>query len=90
MANQKEFNRADGAGYDFIVETVLALDPQEPASRRAAVVRAQELARARSPDGARWRRQRLRRVAADASLSRDVSDIVQRRSPRRDPLRHGR
>jgi aminopeptidase N len=30
LANQKEFNRADGAGYQFIVDTVLALDPKNP------------------------------------------------------------
>jgi aminopeptidase N len=30
LANQKEFNRADGAGYDFIFETVLALEPKNP------------------------------------------------------------
>ena len=48
LANQKEFNRADGAGYDFIVDTVLALDPQESATRGAAAVRAEELARARA------------------------------------------
>ena len=30
LANQKEFNRADGAGYDFIVDIVLALDRKNP------------------------------------------------------------
>ena len=30
MANQTQSNRADGAGYAFIVETVLALDPRNP------------------------------------------------------------
>ena len=30
MANQTQFNRADGAGYDFLVDTVLALDPKNP------------------------------------------------------------
>ncbi|MGZ3292342.1 MAG: aminopeptidase N, partial [Xanthobacteraceae bacterium] len=30
LANQKEFNRADGAGYDFVVDTVLALDRKNP------------------------------------------------------------
>ena len=48
MANQKQFNRADGAGYDFVADTVLALDPEESAARGAAALRAQELARARA------------------------------------------
>ena len=48
LANQTEFNRADGAGYDFVVDTVLALDPQESAGRGAAIVRVQELAGARA------------------------------------------
>ena len=30
MANQTQFNRVDGAGYDFTVDTVLALDPKNP------------------------------------------------------------
>src|SRR5262249_51047410 len=30
MSNQKEFNRADGSGYDFLADTVLVLDPKNP------------------------------------------------------------
>jgi aminopeptidase N len=30
LANPKEFNRTDGAGYDFIADTVLALDRKNP------------------------------------------------------------
>src|SRR5205823_5955495 len=30
LANQKEFNRADGSGYDFAADTVLALDQKNP------------------------------------------------------------
>ena len=30
MANQTQFNRADGAGYEFLADTVLALDPKNP------------------------------------------------------------
>ena len=30
MANQTQFNRADGAGYDFVADIVLALDPKNP------------------------------------------------------------
>ena len=46
--NQKEFNRPDGAGYDFVIDTVLALDPKNPAARRAPDLSDQELARARA------------------------------------------
>ena len=28
--NPTQFNRADGAGYDFVADTVLALDPKNP------------------------------------------------------------
>ena len=77
MANQTQFNRADGAGYDFLADTVLALDPQESAGRGAPAVRAQELARARA-DAPRARRGSAAPRAAQASLSRDVRDIVGR------------
>src|SRR5262249_45122834 len=30
QANQSQFNRADGAGYDFVADTVLALDQKNP------------------------------------------------------------
>ena len=30
QANQTQFNRADGAGYDFVADIVLALDPKNP------------------------------------------------------------
>ena len=77
MANQTQFNRADGAGYDFIVDTVLALDPQESAGRGAPPVRAQELARARAgaprarAGSIATRRKRSRRCPA---TSRDIVD----------------
>ena len=48
MSNQTQLNRADGAGYDLLTDTVLALDPEESAGRRAPSLRAQELARART------------------------------------------
>ncbi|MEA2936726.1 MAG: aminopeptidase, partial [Alphaproteobacteria bacterium] len=77
MANQKEFNRADGLGYDFMAETVLALDPKNPqlAARLLAGLKSWRVLepRRRGPAQAA-----LRRVAGSASLSRDVSDIVKR------------
>jgi aminopeptidase N len=77
LANHKEFNRADGAGYDFIVDTVLALDPRNPqvAARLLSALKSwrvfEPVRRARAQAA-------LQRVAAAPSLSRDVGDIVQR------------
>ncbi len=77
QANQTQFNRADGAGYDFVVETVLALDARNPqvAARLLAAFkswRVLEAGRRALAEAA------LRRVAAAATLSRDVKDIVER------------
>ena len=30
QGNQTQFNRADGAGYEFVADTILALDPANP------------------------------------------------------------
>jgi aminopeptidase N len=77
MANQKEFNRADGAGYNFIAEIVLALDAKNPqlAARLLATFKSW---RALEPTRRALAEAALRRVAAIAALSRDVSDIVGR------------
>jgi aminopeptidase N len=76
-SNPAQFNRADGAGYDFVAETVLALDPKNPqvAARLATAFRTW-----RSMDATRRAKaaQALRRIKAAPSLSRDVSDIVER------------
>jgi aminopeptidase N len=77
QANQTQFNRADGAGYGFVVETVLVLDARNPqvAARLLAAFkswRVLETGRRALAEAA------LRRVAAAASLSRDVRDIVER------------
>jgi aminopeptidase N len=77
QANQTQFNRPDGAGYDFLADAVLALDPKNPqvAARLLAAFkswRALESARRARAEAT------LRRVAATASLSRDVADIVRR------------
>jgi aminopeptidase N len=77
LGNQKEFNRADGAGYDFIVDTVLALDPKNPqvAARLLSALKSWRVLE----QGRRARAEAaLRRVAAAPSLSPDVSDIAQR------------
>ena len=77
MANQTQFNRADGAGYDFLADTVLALDPKNPqvAARLLTALkswRVLESGRRAHAEAA------LRKVAAQPSLSRDVDDIVTR------------
>jgi len=77
QGNHTQFNRRDGAGYDFVADFVLELDPKNPqvAARLMGAFRSWRALEAE-------RRQRaeatLRRVAASASLSRDVNDIVGR------------
>ena len=77
LANQKEFNRADGSGYDFIVDIVLALDPRNPqlAARLASALKnwrmVEPMRRARAEVA-------LQRIMKAPSLSPDVDDIVQR------------
>jgi len=77
QANHTQFNRADGAGYDFVADIVLALDPKNPqvAARLIGAFRAWRALE----EGRREHAQAtLRRVAAAPSLSRDVNDIVAR------------
>jgi aminopeptidase N len=75
--NQTQFNRADGAGYAFVVDNVLALDPINPqvASRLMGVFKSW---RALEPGRRAKAEAELRRVAATSSLSTDVRDIVDR------------
>ena len=77
MANQKEFNRADGAGYDFVADTVLALDPKNP-QLAARLLSALKSWRVLEPVRRARAEAALQRVAAAPSLSPDVGDIVQR------------
>jgi aminopeptidase N len=77
FANQKEFNRSDGAGYEFVVDVVLALDSKNP-QVAARLLSALKSWRALEP-GRRGRAQAaLARVAGTASLSPDVGDIAER------------
>ena len=75
--NPKEFNRPDGAGYEFVADKILALDPANPqiAARLTTAFRswpALETGRRARAEAA------LRRIAAAPNLSRDVGDIAQR------------
>jgi aminopeptidase N len=77
QVNHTQFNRKDGLGYDFVADFVLALDPKNPqvAARLMGAFRswrALETTRRGHAEAA------LKRVAAAASLSRDVHDIVAR------------
>ncbi len=77
QGNPTQFNRADGAGYEFIADTVLALDPKNPqlAARLSTAFRTWRTLE----DGRRARAQAaLSRIKAAAGLSRDVADIVER------------
>jgi aminopeptidase N len=77
QVNHTQFNRIDGAGYDFVADVVLMLDAKNPqvaarlmgAFRSWRALEAIRCARAEAT---------LRRVAATPSLSRDVHDIVVR------------
>ena len=75
--NQTQFNRADGAGYAFLVDNVLALDARNPqvASRMMTAFKSW---RALEPARRAKAEAELRRVAAAPSLSTDVRDIVER------------
>jgi aminopeptidase N len=77
QGNPTQFNRADGAGYNFIAEMLLALDPKNPqVSARLATAfrtwRTLEEGRRAKAEAA------LQRVKEAVPLSRDLADIVDR------------
>ncbi len=77
QVNHTQFNRIDGAGYSFVAEIVLALDPKNPqvAARLMGAFRSW---RALEPKRRSQAEAALRRVAGAPALSRDVHDIVAR------------
>jgi aminopeptidase N len=77
QVNQTQFNRLDGAGYDFVADVVLALDAKNPqvAARIVVAFRSWRTLEARRRERAQAT---LRRIAAVPTLSRDVADIVAR------------
>ncbi len=77
MANQSQFNRADGGGYGFLVDTVLALDPKNP-QVAARLLSALKSWRVLEPTRRALALAALQRVAAAPTLSRDVHDIAAR------------
>jgi aminopeptidase N len=75
--NQTQFNRADGAGFDFLADFVIDLDRRNPQTAARLLVsfrswRALEAKRRAHAEKA------LKRIAAVAELSADVRDIVAR------------
>ncbi len=74
-ANPRNFHRADGAGYEFLAEQVLAIDQFNPqvASRLVSSLRSW---RTLEPGRRALARKALSRIAKAASLSRDVREIV--------------
>ena len=76
-SNPAQFHRPDGAGYDFIADSVIALDPKNPqvAARLATAFRTW---RTMTADRQAKAERALRRIKAAPSLSRDVSEIVER------------
>jgi aminopeptidase N len=77
MANQREFNRADGAAYEFLADFVLSLDPKNP-QVAARLLSALKSWRVLEPKRRALAQAALQRVAAKPSLSRDATDIVRR------------
>ena len=77
QGNSTQFNRPDGAGYEFVADRILALDPNNPqvASRMTTAFKSWRVL-----EGGRRARARaaLQRIASAPKLSRDVGDIVQR------------
>lgn len=77
LANPLQFNRADGAGYEFLAEKVLEIDPLNPqvAARMLGAFRSY---RALEPKRKALAKAALKRVAATSRISRDCHEIVSR------------
>ena len=77
QANPTQFARADGAGFAFVAETVIALDQRNP-QVAARLLGAFKTWRMLEPGRRAKAEAALRIVAGASSLSRDVGDIVER------------
>jgi aminopeptidase N len=75
--NPTQFNRADGAGFDFLADTALALDSKNP-QIAAGITTAFRSWRALEPTRRARAEGALQRVAGAPNLSRDLRDIVDR------------
>jgi aminopeptidase N len=77
QGNTTQFNRADGRGYEFVAETVLAMDTKNPqiSARLATAFRSWrmlEIGRRAKAEAA------LTRIKGAPGLSRDLNDILER------------
>jgi aminopeptidase N len=77
QANHTQFNRPDGAGHDFVVDTVLSLDARNP-QVAARLLSAFKSWRVLEPIRRRHAEAALRRAAEAEGLSSDVHDIARR------------
>ncbi len=75
MANPSQFNRPDGAGYQFLAEQVLAIEKFNP-QIAARLLNAFRSWRALEPERRRHARRALQGVARTEGLSRDVFEIA--------------
>jgi aminopeptidase N len=75
--NQTQFNRADGSGYEFVVDMVAALDRRNPqvAARLLSAFRSW---RSMTLERTTWAEAALRRLSRQPGLSPDVGDILTR------------
>jgi aminopeptidase N len=77
QSNQTQFNRADGAGYEFLADIVQTLDPKNP-QVSARLMTAFRTWRALEAGRRTLAERALLRVSKTAGLSRDVADIAER------------
>jgi aminopeptidase N len=75
--NQTQFNRPDGAGFDFLAEFAAGLDKRNPQTAARLLVSFRSW-RALEPVRRAAAEKALRKVAAAADLSSDTRDIVTR------------
>ena len=71
--NQGSFHRADGAGYDLLVDLIVALDPKNPSTAARMIPPLGRWKRFDEPRAAKMRAG-LERVLATPGLSRDTTE----------------
>ncbi|MGZ8264936.1 MAG: aminopeptidase N, partial [Burkholderiales bacterium] len=76
-ANHVRFHAADGSGYDFLADQVIALDALNP-QVAARIARAFDRWKKFDPGRQRHARAALERIRGTRDLSKDVSEIVAR------------
>src|SRR5690606_28793373 len=77
FSNPTGFNRADGEGYRFLAEQILAIDPKNP-QLAARILTSMRSWRSLEPQRADHARLALVTIERGGNLSSDVRDIVER------------